>query len=169
MTLRRGQHGFTLIESLLASVVLAATIGAVTLPFTSAAKNQQIEARMSLAVCMAEELMEEVLAQDFLDDNPVYARNVGPDPGESARGAFDNVDDYDGYFEGAGEVADIEGNPESDPAAYGLSRQASVEYVYVSGQDTSLLPTFARVTVAVRYKSQPVVSLTRLVYDMPEG
>jgi prepilin-type N-terminal cleavage/methylation domain-containing protein len=162
-------RGFTLIESLLAAVVLAGAICAVTLPFSTSARNRQVEARISVAVPMAEELMEEILAQNFLDENPAFARHLGPEPGETQRGALDNVDDYDGYAEASGCVTDIEGRPEETPDAWGLSRTATVEYVYVAGQDTALPPSFARVTVQVLYDGQTVVSLTRLVYNTPEG
>ena len=86
--------GFTLIEALLASVVLAASVTAITVPFSSAAQNQHVEARRTQAVALAQELMEEILAQSFADDNPDTARNPGPEMGETDRRLFDNVDDY---------------------------------------------------------------------------
>jgi len=156
--------GFTLLEALLASALLAMTIAAITVPFTTAANNAHIDARNALAVSLAEELMEEILAKPFADDHPETARNPGPESDETARSLFDNIDDYDGYFEPAGAVVDIEGHAADDPAAGGLSRRVAASYVHVSGQDTSQPPTFIRVVVTVAYDDQPIVTLWRLVY-----
>ena len=52
MTARRPRHcrkAFTLLEALLASVVLAASITAVTLPMTVAAGNEVVETRTTAA------------------------------------------------------------------------------------------------------------------------
>jgi len=166
---KQAGRGFTLVEALLASVVLAASITAVTLPFTSSARNRQVDGRQSAAVGLAEELMEEILAQNFQDEDAAYACNPGPDPGENTRAQFDNVDDYDGYCERPGGVADIEGAPANAKEAYGLSRSVAANYVYVAGQDTGKPASFIRVTVEVSYGEQTVVSLTRLVYDTPKG
>jgi len=167
MSDRPGQarRGFTLAEALLASVLLAASIFAVTVPFASAARNQQIEARRAMACGLAEALMEEILAHRFSDETEDYAFHVGPDPGESSRALFDNIDDYDGYGEKPGGIVNVAGEVIDDPAAFGLSRHVTAKYVYVTGQDKSQQPSFIRITVEVRYDGQPVVSLTRLVYD----
>jgi hypothetical protein len=37
--------------------------------------------------------------------------------------------------------------------------------VYVTGQDSAQPPTFLCVTVIVRYKGDPLITLTRLVYN----
>lgn len=166
---RQRGEGFTLLESLLAAVVLAMVVAAITLPFTAGARSQQAEARQTLGTSLAEELMEEILQKPFEepDDADQVAEDesaFGPDAGESSRADFDAIDDYHGYTEAAGSVQGADGSAVTDPAAAGLSRHASVAYVYVSGQNPADDPSFMRVVVEVRYQNQPIVTLTRLVH-----
>jgi len=162
--LRNPDGGFTLLEALLAAVILAMAITAITMPFTAGAQSQLEDARRTLAVNLAQEMMEEILAKPFAD--PQGASAPGPETGELSRALFDNIDDYHGYEEPAGAVADPYGQVINDPEAVWLSRHVTATYVYVSGQDVSAEPTFLRVQVEVRYKAQPVVNLTRLVYRL---
>ena len=159
-----GATGFTLAEALLAAVILALTVTAMTMPFTAAAATEIVETRHTLASALAQEMMEEILAQPFAD--PQGGVGVGPEVGETPRNGFDNVDDYDGYSEPAGEIADATGQVVTDSAARELTREVKAVYVYVSGQDTGHPPTFVRVTVTVKYRNNPIVTLTRLVYSM---
>ncbi|MCE5327280.1 MAG: hypothetical protein LLG01_12805 [Planctomycetaceae bacterium] len=154
----------TLMEALLASTILAACAFAVTMPFTASAQNDQTQERWSVATCLAQEMMEEILSKPFKD--PQGGVVCGPDSGESTRWQFDNVDDYHGYAEPAGSIADASGTICTADAAAGLSRRVTVEYVYLSGQQTQRAPTFARVIVEVSHQGVPIVTLTRLVYDL---
>ena len=163
-TRQRVGGGFTLVESLLASALLAMTIAAITMPFTAAARNEQADARRTVASSLAKELMEEILAQPF--DDPDGSSNPGPEAGETDRANFDNIDDYHGYSEAAGQIVDGAGNRVADAAAHGLSRAATVTYVYVSGQDMSGTPDFVRIEVEMRRDGQPLLTVTRLVYGM---
>ena len=154
--------GFTLLEALISAVVLAMAITAITMPFTVGAQNEQADGRRTLAVSLAQEMMEEILAKPFSD--PQDDSQGGPEPGESSRSLYDNIDDYDGYIESEGNIKDYNGVVIDEPAAVGLSRNVAATYVYISGQDTSEDPTFIRVTVEVKYRDQTTVTLTRLVY-----
>ncbi len=168
MQLRRTTRraAFTLFEALLAIAILAMAITAVTMPFSAGAQNEQVDARRSLAVNFAQELMEEILAKPFYDPQSPDVLDPGPETGESGRDGFDNVDDYHGYTEEPGDITGFSGAVLEGPAAYGLSRHATAEYVYVSGQDTDNPPTFIRVVVEIRYQDQPTVTLSRLIYAM---
>ncbi len=152
-------------EALLASVVLAMAVTAIVMPFTVGAQNEQVDTRRTLAVSLAQELMEEILTKPFFD--PDGDSNVGPEPGESSRQQFDNADDYDGFAEAVGQIKSFDGRVIDGPAAVGLARQASAEYVYVSGQEMSEDPTFVRVVVLVKYRGDTLITLTRLVYAIP--
>jgi hypothetical protein len=155
-------RGFTLLEALLAAVVLAGCITAVTMPLTVAIANERDESRQILATSLAQELMEEILAQPFYD--PQGASQPGPEVGETDRSLFDNVDDYDGYYEPPGSIVTMGGQTVGGIVADSLSRGAAAKYVYVSGQQTDSSPDFARVTVTVKHGNRSLVSLTRLVY-----
>lgn len=162
-------NGFTLIEALVAAVVLALSVAAVTVPFTAGARNQEVELRMAMANGLAEQLMEEILQRSFEepDDGDNLAEDesaFGPDAGENGRAQYDAIDDFNGWVEGEGKIRDSAGTLVTDPAARDLSRYAHVEYVTVSGQDASQPRLFFRVTVEVRHEGTPMVTLVRLVH-----
>ena len=156
--------GFTLVESLIAATILALTVTAVSVPFTAAARNEQGDERRTMSVSLAQELMEEILSKPF--DDPQGASAPGPEAGEAGRSDFDNIDDFHGYSESAGNLTDQTGTAITDPAATGLSRYVTAEHVYLAGQDVTVASTFICVTVQVMYNGQPMVSLSRLVYGM---
>ena len=147
---------------MLAVTLLAMTITAITLPFTTSAQNDVEDAQQSLAAALAAEMMEEVHSKPF--DDPAGPSTPGPEIGESSRSSFDIVDDYVDYEEDPGAIVDAFGNVADDPMAATLSRSVNVDYVYLSGQDTDEDPTFCRVTVEVLRYGDPVLTLTRLKY-----
>lgn len=166
MTTARRKHdrGFTLIEALLAAAILAMAVTGILMPFTAGAQNEQTDASRTLALSLAQEMMEEILARPFCD--PDGDTSPGPDANETSRASFDCIDDYDGFNEPAGQIAAPDGEIIDGSAATGLSRHVKAAYVHVNGQDTSEAPTFIRVTVEVRYRGSPVIVLTRLVYAL---
>jgi len=161
----RRQRGFSLTEALIGITLLAVCVFAITMPFTVGAGIEQEDARRSLASMLASEMMEEILAKPF--DDPQGGGSAGPEAGESSRSNFDNIDDYDGYSESAGAIADMAGTALTEPAATDLSRHVTVDYVYVSGQDTGESASFVRITVQVQYLGEEVLAITRLRYAYP--
>ncbi len=160
---------FTLIEALMASVILSITVSAAIMPFTCGMRNQQVESRQTIAVSLAEDLMEEIILKPFEepgdgDEDHEPESSFGPDSGESSSSSFSAIDDYDGYTELAGQVIDPAGQIITDPAVAGISRHVTVSYVYMPGQDVTEPPNFFRVVVEVQYKGQPIVTLTRLMH-----
>jgi type II secretory pathway pseudopilin PulG len=158
---RKLLNGFTLIEALLAAVILAMAITAIVMPFSAGVQNEGIDGRRTLAVNLAQGMMEEILTKPFYDSGGSTV--LGPEPGET-RFAFDNIDDYDGLSEADGQIKNMDGSVVTDPAAKGLSRNVRCAYVHVSGQNLSDAATFIRVTVEIRYNNQPLVTLSRLVF-----
>jgi len=158
----RRQGGFTLIESLTAVALLAATVTAITAPFVAGSQNSVEDARQAMAVCLATGMMDEVLSHPFADpDGPSVP---GPEAGEVARYGFDNIDDFHGLTEAAGELANPFGTVVTDPAADGLSRSVTVDYVYVAGETGDDPPAFVRVTVKVDHADRTMITLSDLVY-----
>lgn len=170
MNYLRGQlvGGFTLLEALLAAVLLAMGIGAITMPFVAGAQNEHTDATRTQAINLAQEMMEVILALPFEDEDPNFARNPGPEPTEFSRYLFDNIDDFHGYSElSTGTAGGFHWNTTGDPIAGDLSRHVTATYVYLSGQDMTEPPSFIRVTVEVRNPRDVPVTLTRLIYDLP--
>ncbi len=167
MTQRGAQTAFTLIESLLAAAILAMSITAVTLPFASAAQNEQINARKTVATSFAQELMEEILTRSFEDPEPSSARNPGPESDEYSRSDFDNIDDYDGYTDKPVETSVPGGEITKHHDVADLVRKVTAEYVYVTGQQVSDEPDFIQILVEVTHRQRSLVRLSRLVYRIP--
>jgi prepilin-type N-terminal cleavage/methylation domain-containing protein len=167
---RRGRRGFTLLEALLASAILAMVVSAMVMPFAAGAQNDRASACQALAVTLAQDLMEEVLSRP-LDDPDGAARTPGPDVGETIgnRATFDNVDDYDGYVEPAGTVRPVQQTKAADPLAAMLSRSVKVQYVRLSGQSALTPMNVCRVTVQVNKGQEELTKLTRLVYAGQQG
>ncbi len=160
---KKPRKGFTLMEALLAAVILSMTVSAMVVPFVAGAQNDLAQSRQTLAVTLAQDLMEEILAKPFSDPDD-GAQHPGPDAGESTRADFDNIDDYHGLVEPAGQIQPYLTGPLTDPVGATLSREATVEYIYVAGQDLSQPPSFCRVIVTVRHNGDEMACLTRLVY-----
>ena len=99
--------GFTLIEALLASAVLALIVLGLTQSVASGQAQTYNALHEARALSLAEALMEEVLSRPYVD--PDGDTVVGPDAGETARGYFDAMDDFDGFFEAAGTLVDPAG------------------------------------------------------------
>lgn len=101
---RRGTRAFTLVEVLIASAILSfATLAIVQA--VSAGQSQTLDAlKRARADALAEVLLEEILSKPYAD--PDEAGAIGPEGDEATRSDFDNVDDYHGYSESAGALAD---------------------------------------------------------------
>ena len=103
----RRQRGISLIEVLIASAILSFAVAAICQAIV-AGQMQTYEALHQLrAMSLAEALVEEMQALPYVD--PEGAAATGPDAGETARTLFDNADDFDGFSETAGTVADAAG------------------------------------------------------------
>lgn len=141
---RSSSRGFTLVEVLLAAVVLSIAVGAITQSISTGHK-QTADALHSLrASSLVEALMEEILALPYADPNGVSIG--GAEEGETSRAAFDNMDDFDGYSESVGQVKTMAAAAyPSDYADFGRS----VTVTYGSVTISALGGTISGVTVVV--------------------
>ena len=122
-THRNKQSGFTLIEALLASVVLAVSVAAIS-EVVVAGQMQTVDALSDQrAISLAQALLEEILAKPYWDPDGVTA--LGPEDGEVIRALFDNCDDYKDYTEQAGAVTDVAG------AVYGSGYEQFSRKVFI--------------------------------------
>lgn len=99
--------GFSLIEVLFASAVLALVVAGLTQSVVSGQAHTYNALHEERALSLAEALMDEVLALPYAD--PGGDTTPGPDAGETSRDTFDALDDFDNYFEAAGALADPAG------------------------------------------------------------
>jgi len=140
------EQGFTLVEVLIASAILSfATLAIVQA--VAAGQAQTLDAlKRARADALAEVMLEEVLSKPYND--PEGEATFGPDAGEAGRADFDNIDDYHGYAEPAGALADHAGA--AYPAGYQVfDRAVTVVAETNSVSDLGGAHTGVRVTVTV--------------------
>jgi len=134
--------GFSLVESMIALVILGFAASAVVVPFSSGSKVRAEGMRRTLAACLASNMMEQVLNTDF--DNIISTYN---------------------YSESKGQVKNYQGNNFTDSRYSKFSRKVGSQQVYVSQEDGSFNAKFIRVTVAVYYDGLEMVTINRLISE----
>lgn len=119
----RCRRGLTIIECLLAVTILSFSV--LVISYTVVAVQAQADAGDSLARAarLAHDLLEEIVSRPF--DDPGGASQPGPEPGETRRHQFDNVDDYADYAESPGQLTDPAGTLH-DPAWQVCGRSVTV-------------------------------------------
>ncbi len=159
---RRARRGFTLVEALLASTVLAIVAVTAALPFTAGVQHAQEAGSLERAVELGEALMEEVLARPFVAADE-GSTSPGPDGDDTSRDKYDNVDDFHGFSEPAGDLGNYAGEPLDSETVRDFRREVSVEYVRFPGQAADDVDSLAHVQVRVYYKSALLARLDRIV------
>jgi prepilin-type N-terminal cleavage/methylation domain-containing protein len=95
---RRAGGGFTLVESMMAVVIVSGVLVAALGTFGAIGKARKNQVDRTAACALANELLAEVMQSRFKDPNN-SGNSMGLDSGEgeTVRSTFDDVDDYDGY------------------------------------------------------------------------
>lgn len=135
----RASKGFTLIEAMMAMVILAVAASGILVSFAAAASVQTEAQRRIIASRLAADKIEHLASLDFAVLESVY---VGKTVTESA-----------------GMLTDSTGSLITGAAYAGLSRTVSCKYAPVAG--TNLI----WVTVDVDYKGLPAAHLSTLIGD----
>jgi type II secretory pathway pseudopilin PulG len=121
--------GFTLLEGLMAAAVLGIATVAVVGPIMTTRQQREAVAGVSEALGLARQLLEEIAAKPYADPDDGNIL-LGPDPMESSREWFDNVDDYHGYADTTSSLRTLSGTSLSgtaDGSAH-YARRVTVEY-----------------------------------------
>lgn len=134
-------EGFTLIEAMIALVILAIIAAGLIIPFASSATVQEQGCNQTIATKLASDLMEQILNTNF--DQVVSS--------------------YGGYSESKGQVKNANGVVFSDPIYADFSRTADCNYIYVPQQDNSFgTKNFVKITVRVYQDDLKLAEVTRL-------
>lgn len=137
----RRQEGLTLIELIVAMVIIAVAVAGVLLAINQSSVASTDPLIRKQAVAIAESLLEEIELMPYTFCDPTdpdaatatgafigangcanLVEAIGPEPGESRNGAapatrpFNNVNDYNGYA--MGPIVDITGAPVGGLGAY---------------------------------------------------
>jgi prepilin-type N-terminal cleavage/methylation domain-containing protein len=132
------RKGFTLIEAMMAMVLLGIATSSVLLPFASGAALHVESARITLAANVASDLLEEIVNTNY-DDLWIY----------------ETTPEFEGY------LMDASGNIFSDPAYAGFSRFTSCQPHPIPGINAAVEMTW--VTVYVYDNDVQTVKMSVLV------
>ena len=141
--LRTKHNGFSLVEAMMATVVLGIAAAGVLLPFTTGASVRAEGNRRTLGAKLAADLMEKIVSTPF-------EQIVGT---------------YDGYAEPQGQVKDVSGAVFTGSNYANFSRDASCEYVYVPQESGAGEPRFICATVRVYYSGREIAIINRLISE----
>lgn len=154
-------RGFTLVETLVALVILGAGLAAVLNVMTRTVEIHAEQSERVRALGLAWQMIAEIQMQAFEESDGAAA--FGPEPGEAGatRDAFDDVDDYANWSESP--PTDRNGAPL--PGGEGLTRRVSVHNVnewLLENSAPSGTTAAKRVTVSVLRNSRVLAELTVL-------
>ena len=159
---RSCRRGFSMAEVVI-SIAIVGIMLVAALNTTGAAKStQQQTSERGRAMLLAEDLMSEILAQDY-DDAEDGAGSFGLESGEAGAGSralWEDVDDYNGWSASPPEKKD--GTPLSDFSAWG--RSVVVQWV-TSGNLTQAVDSdtgIKCIVVTVTRNGREIVSLSAL-------
>jgi type II secretory pathway pseudopilin PulG len=140
---KRKYNGFTLVEAILAMVMLTIAAAGVLLPFTYGATVRAEGSERTLAAKLACDLMEKITNTSYSTILTTYAS----------------------YSESQGQVKDLNGSVFTDPYYAKFSRTATCTEIYVTQQTVQTADTkvFIKATVKVYYSGQEIASVIRLI------
>ncbi|MCC7351871.1 MAG: prepilin-type N-terminal cleavage/methylation domain-containing protein [Phycisphaerales bacterium] len=157
-TRRRG--GFTLIEALLAAVVLSVAVGGVAMTMSAAHGQSAMLRENTKMVMLGRQLMEEITALPFADPDTGQAK-LGPN--EMQRSGYDDVGDYNNYSDSSDDLTTAGGEPAAmtDTGAY--QRDVKVEFRSQPQGPADSDGKLALITVTITAPSGRTLKLSRLV------
>lgn len=138
--MKKYRHGFTLMEAMLASVILVVAAGAILVSFTAGATSSAYSERLRLSFNLATNLMEEIIASDY----------------------DDVVLNYDGYTESSGAIKSSNGDVIESPEYANFSRSVACHEIYLEGQSALSSPPVILVEVMVAYNGRELVTIKEI-------
>jgi MSHA pilin protein MshD len=111
------QQGFTLIEMVIAIVVLGVGLAGLLLAFSTVSRHNADPLINKQMFAVAQEIMEEIALKP-------YTAVANTAPASCARDTYNDISDYDGYS--ASQICDMEGTPIANLAAYSLDVSVAV-------------------------------------------
>lgn len=118
---RRRARGFTLVELVMAIVIIGVGLAGVLAVFQGTVRNSADPVARKQLLSIAEEMQEEIALK------PYAVSGTAPTPADcAARTNFDDVSDYNGYFS-TGRICDIDGAQISLLDGYSVSVSVAVD------------------------------------------
>lgn len=157
---RTPARGFSLVEVVVAILVLSALLAASLNTVAASASMQRHAADRARARVLALDLLNEARRHPY--DDPIAGSGIGPGPGEinGTRSLFNDVDDFNGWSASPPQRTDGSVIPGFD----GWTRTCTVEYVSLADPNTAVVNDSGvkRITVTVHRGKQPMATATGL-------
>jgi Tfp pilus assembly protein PilV len=153
--------GFTLAESLIASVVLAAAVVGIAGTLAASYQQNTVRGNTTTALNLAQQLMEEIAAKPL--ELPAGQTNkVGWSAGQTDRRQYDTIDDYNGYTDFSGSVQTAGGSTVNLNNGGAYQRTVTVTSGAVPSGLTGPASDFVLVTVTVQMPHNQSTSVSQL-------
>jgi MSHA pilin protein MshD len=150
---------FTIIEAMMSVAIVSIMTTAMLTSLASSRMTMAATANRSVAMLLAQQLMQEVLAQPYLEAGTI---TLGTDSGEAGttRNLFDDVDDYNGWTETPPAAKD--GTLVSGAAGY--TRMVAVDWVTTANLKTTSATDkgVKRIVVTVKKGAMVLATLTAI-------
>jgi len=157
---------FTLVETLMAAAILAATVAAVVAPISASYMQIEMAQDASIAASLARQLLDEITSKPYVDPTD-WSTSLGPEPDETSRALFDNVDDYHGYADSTSALRELDGTDVKLSSSQNFQRSVRVEYRASPQGPAAQSGDYAMVTVTVTGPGGQSVTASRLVCKYP--
>jgi type II secretory pathway pseudopilin PulG len=152
----RRRPGFSVLEGLVASAVLAIAVVGVAGPLAASSQHASVARERGGALALARQLMEQIAAHPLVNGAPTP---LGPQlPYEDSPAKYDTVGDFHGY-------QDYPAASQATPGARAdatYARSVSVEYRTASFDPSPTASDFALVTVTVTTPRKETLRVSRL-------
>lgn len=159
---RGAARGYTLAESLIASVVLAIAIVAIAGTLAASYQQNAIRGNTTSAMNLARQLMEEIAAKPI--DLPAgQTNNPGWQNGQTDRRQYDTIDDYNGYTDFSGTIQAADGSTVNLSEGGTYQRSVTVQSGAVPAGLTGPAADFVMVTVSVKMPHSQNMSVSQLM------
>jgi MSHA pilin protein MshD len=156
-------QGFTLIEAVMSMLIVGLMLVAAMNTVGASRVSQARNAEQSRGPMLAEDLMAEILSQNYQEPNdPVQFGREGGESGGS-RDAWDDVDDYDGWSASPPQNKDGTDIPDLD----GWGREVKVTWAKAMSPDQQAGSStgIKRIDVIVTHQGRVVAKLSTLRSD----
>jgi len=151
--------GFTLIETLIASVILSFSVLAITYAVAAGQMETADSLECLRAMSLGEALMEEVVSRPHVAIDSINP--LGPESGE-VRATFSSADDFNGFAEAKNNIKTADGT--LYPSIYqGFTRSITVAAASVTPPGATSAVTGVTVTVTATSATGAVYTVQRFV------
>lgn len=160
------RRGYTLAESLIASVVLAAAVVGISGTLSASYQQSAVRGNLTTALQLAQQLMEEIASKP-IDVPSNTTDKPGWSNGQTDRTLYDNVIDYNGYTEVSSSIHLWDGSTIDLGNGGSYTRSVAVTSNALPSGLTGTASDFYLVTITVQMPHSQSVSISQLFTRVP--